>query len=101
MKVPWFFVILLLAIVAVFSVQNAELITVRFLSWEINMSAALVIQLAAILGAITGIGIGLRSRQSSKPKAVETRAHKSDGLKPAGVEPPTSPALQTFMPPIL
>ena len=34
MKLSWLFVILLLIFVAVFSVQNAHVITVRFLVWD-------------------------------------------------------------------
>lgn len=63
MKLSWFFVLLLLIFVAIFSVQNADVITVRLLAWEFTLSAALLIQLAALLGAFVGIGIGVRSRR--------------------------------------
>jgi hypothetical protein len=62
MKLSWFFVIFLLAVVALFSVQNADAIKVRFLGWEASMSAALVIQLAALLGALVGLIIGVWGR---------------------------------------
>lgn len=68
MKLSWFFVLLLLIFVAIFSVQNADVITVRLLMWEFTLSAALLIQLAALLGAFVGIGIGLRSRRSVAPR---------------------------------
>ena len=67
MKFSWVLVILLLVFVAVFSVQNAEVITVKFLPWEISMSAALVIQLAALLGALVGMAVGTWSRRTPKP----------------------------------
>lgn len=63
MRLTWLFVILLLVFVAVFSVQNAAPITVSFLTWEITMSAALVIQLAALLGALVGLAAGAMSRR--------------------------------------
>lgn len=59
--------ILLLVFVAVFSVQNAEPITVRFVVWEITMSAALVIQLAALIGALVGLAAGAASRRATTP----------------------------------
>ncbi len=58
MKLSWLFVILLLVFVAVFSVQNADVISVHFLGWQVAISAALVIQLAALLGALVGLSIG-------------------------------------------
>lgn len=66
MKLSWFFVILLLVFVAVFSVQNAAPITVRFLTWEIAMSAALVVQLAALLGGLVGLSAGAWSRRGRR-----------------------------------
>jgi uncharacterized integral membrane protein len=65
MKLTLITVILLLVFVAVFSVQNAEPITVYFLSWGITMSAALVIQLAALIGALVGLAAGAASRRSN------------------------------------
>ncbi|HEY0945398.1 MAG TPA: LapA family protein [Opitutaceae bacterium] len=62
MKLSWLFVIVLLILVAVFSVQNAEPIAVRFVAWQVSMSAALVIQLAALLGAVVGLAVGALSR---------------------------------------
>ena len=67
MKLSWLFVILLLIFVAVFSVQNAHVITVRFLVWEIQISAALVIQLGGLLGALVGLGFGAFSRRPTQP----------------------------------
>jgi uncharacterized integral membrane protein len=69
MKASWIAVILLLVLVAVFSAQNAREISVRFLGWETMLSAALVIQLAALLGALVGLAVGvwLRRRKWERP----------------------------------
>jgi uncharacterized integral membrane protein len=69
MKASWIAVILLLVLVAVFSAQNAHEISVRFLGWETMMSAALVIQLAVLLGALVGLAVGvwLRRRKWERP----------------------------------
>lgn len=86
MKLSWLFVILLLAFVAVFSVQNAAPITVRFLVWEITMSAALVVQLAALLGGLVGLSAAAWSRWGRR---METG-------KPASPDaPPTPPPEST------
>jgi len=66
MKLSWLFVILLLLLVSLFSVQNAELMTVRFMVWQFQMSAALVIQIAAVLGALVGLLVGVFSRRKSR-----------------------------------
>ena len=84
MKVSWFLVILLLVLVAVFSVQNAEPITVKFITWQVSMSAALVIQLAALLGALVGLTIGALSRRASRVKKIGPAAQGSS------VPPPES-----------
>lgn len=71
MKLSWIFVILLLVIVAIFSVQNADPVTVRFLRWEITMSAALVIQIAALLGGVVGLAVGALSRRPPQKDRIE------------------------------
>lgn len=67
MKLSWLLVLVLLVFVTIFSVQNAAPISVKFLSWEINMSAALVIQLAAVLGGVVGLLVGSFSRRAKRP----------------------------------
>lgn len=62
MRFSWFLFLILLAAVAVFSVQNAAPITVKFLGWESTLSAALVIQLTALASAFVGLALGLCSR---------------------------------------
>ena len=91
MKLSWLFVILLLVFVAVFSVQNAGVITVQFLSWEIQMSAALVIQLAALLGALVGLIIGALSKRPPRTERTPPPA-ESPVAAPKATTPVTPPA---------
>ena len=86
MKLSWIFVILLLVAVAIFSVQNAEAISVHFLQWEISMSAALVIQLAAALGAIVGLLVGAYSGRRSRRAAQQPRVEPAPA--PTPIAPP-------------
>ena len=58
MSIKLLLVLLLMLVVALFSVQNAETMTVRFLYWQFAMSQALVIMLAAICGALAGAIVG-------------------------------------------
>jgi len=69
MKASWIAVIVLLVLVAIFSAQNAREMSVRFLGWGTTISAAIVIQLAALLGALIGLalGVGLRRRRWERP----------------------------------
>lgn len=61
MKFKSIVVLTLMLIVALFSVQNAEVITVRFLVWHFTLSQALVILLAAFCGALAGLVVGTLS----------------------------------------
>lgn len=68
--------LLLLLVVAMFSVQNYETITVRFLYWQFAMSQALIIMLAAIFGALAGAIAGAvmsrrRPERGSRPSSSE------------------------------
>jgi uncharacterized integral membrane protein len=66
MNIKLLFVLFLMLLVALFSVQNAETITVRFLYWQFAMSQALVIMLAAICGALAGaITVAVTARRKS------------------------------------
>ncbi len=79
MSVKTFFVLVLMLLVAFFSVQNAEMITVRFLHWQFVLSQALVILLAVFCGVIVGLTIGTLSgrRRRDRPKS-ETAAAPAD-----------------------
>ena len=70
MNLKFLFVLFLLMLVALFSVQNAEMITVRFLHWQFAMSQALVIMVAATCGGLAGVIAGAltaRRKPESKP----------------------------------
>lgn len=67
MKFKALVLLLLMLLVAVFSVQNAAVITVRFLRWEFALSQALVIMLSAFCGALVGLIIGALG---GRPRAV-------------------------------
>lgn len=92
MKLSWILVILLLAAVAIFSVENAGAITIHFLTWEITMSAALVIQVAALSGAIVGLLVGAFSgrRRRAAPAAVSAQppSHPGPESRPGFPPPP-------------
>jgi uncharacterized integral membrane protein len=49
------FVIIVIAVVAVFSVQNAVPISVTFLSWHFEASLAVVIILSVLAGMVIGM----------------------------------------------
>lgn len=92
MKLSWIFTLLLLAFVAIFSVQNAQPIDVRFLAWELSISSALVIQLAALLGGLVGLAFGLHSRSASAKDAPQGKLPNDTVLVPGPHEPtPESP----------
>ncbi len=80
MKISWILVMLLLAFVAIFSVQNADVVAVRFLVWQFSLSTALVIQLAALLGAFVGLVIGALSGRESRKAARLARSTSSSPL---------------------
>ena len=67
--------LLLLLVVVVFSVQNAGVVRLRFLSWEFSASQALVVFLSASVGA--GIGAVFSARARRRPNT-----------PPPQVEPP-------------
>ncbi len=54
-------VILLCAIilVAIFAVQNSAAVTIRFLTWHLNISQALIIIFSAALGVLIGLALSL------------------------------------------
>ena len=48
------FAVLIIAVVAIFSVQNASPVAVTFLFWDFQASLAIVIFLSTLIGAIIG-----------------------------------------------
>ena len=99
MKLSWILTLFLLVFVALFSVQNAEPITVQLLVWQITMSSALVILLATLLGVLAGIGMGFWSRRpvhdvnetQAEPAGENARpaeAHRVSAFEVARAMPP-------------
>ena len=85
MKLKLLLALLVMLTVALFSVQNAEVITVRFLHWSFALSQALVILLSAFCGALAGLIIGaFGARKPRAPSSVmESSPRQSDaGLRP-------------------
>ena len=74
------FVVIMIALVAVFSVQNAMPIAVTFLSWHFEASLAVVILLSVLAGMVIGIivvsAMWLR-RASIKKKEAGTKQDRS------------------------
>lgn len=62
MKFKTVTIIVVLSLVALFSVQNAGVVTVRFLHWHFALSQALVILLATFGGVAAGLALGTLSR---------------------------------------
>lgn len=56
----------LLLLVMIFTLQNAEVMEIRFLFWQISLSRALVIFLVFVLGLVSGLLFGTLSRRSGK-----------------------------------
>ncbi|MEW6002880.1 MAG: LapA family protein [Nitrospirota bacterium] len=70
------FVLIIITVVTIFSVQNATPVMVSFLFWRFEASLAIVIFLSALIGLLTGIAIasmiGLK-RFMKKQKDLETK----------------------------
>lgn len=62
-------VLIIIALVAVFSVQNAIPVGISFLFWKFEASLAIIIFLAVLAGVVIGvIGASLFRMKSSKKK---------------------------------
>ena len=71
--------LILMLLVAVFGVQNAGMISVRFLLWQFAMSQALVIMLAAVCGGLAGLiaGTVAQRRKAARPPASASKGPSS------------------------
>ena len=69
-------VMLLIAVVAAFSVQNAAPIAVSFLFWRFDASLAIVVFLALLLGMIIGLTV---SSWAGMKRAARTRREAEEG----------------------
>lgn len=66
------FVVVLVCVVVLFSVQNASPVAVAFLFWDFQASLAIVIFLSLVSGIIIGAVIALwKGRRRSRDKATE------------------------------
>ena len=69
MSVKFLLFLFLTLAIAVFSVQNAGAVRLRFLAWEFSASQALVIFLCALIGVAIGFAasvLGRRKRAKSQ-----------------------------------
>ena len=57
------FVLIIIAIVALFSAQNAATVSVSFLTWKFEASLAIVIVLCVFIGIIIGVIISFLLRR--------------------------------------
>jgi uncharacterized integral membrane protein len=76
-----FLAILIVAALVVFSVQNANLVTVSFVLWQFNASLAIVVFLALVTGVIimAVVFLGMRLRKPKKGYAIgEKRVPSGD-----------------------
>ena len=74
--------VIALAVVVLFSVQNAGPVAVSFLVWHFEASLAVVIALSLLVGAITGMTVlsYVRLRRSIRKKKAHTVPMSSDKL---------------------
>ncbi len=78
MPVSILLLILIIALITIFSVQNAAPVSISFLFWKFEASLAVVIYLLVLLGVLLGVMLiySLKLRASLK---------KNDGRKRNGV----------------
>jgi len=66
------FAVLIIAVVTIFSVQNASPVAITLLYWNFHISLAIVIFLAALIGVIIGaIAFSVLRRKTSPKKTTE------------------------------
>ncbi|OPY66673.1 MAG: hypothetical protein A4E57_02693 [Syntrophorhabdaceae bacterium PtaU1.Bin034] len=75
------FIILVVAIVAIFSVQNATPVAVWLFNWQFNASLAIVIFLAVLTGMLIAsmFFVSLRIRKSLTKKGREAKRNEKVG----------------------
>lgn len=89
-----FIVLILLAAVAIFSIQNAQTVSIKFLAWGTEASLAIVIiisvALGALLASVVALWTGVKRSRVARKKAVPanqgSRGAESDDQvsKPSG-----------------
>jgi uncharacterized integral membrane protein len=75
------FAIIIIAVVAAFSVQNAAPIVVSFLFWRFEASLAIVIFLSALSGMLTGMVVMSWSRRRRSLREKKAPEEKTVGFK--------------------
>lgn len=66
MKFKTFIALLFIAVVVIFSLQNAEVTDVKFLTWKLSVSRVLIILGCFVLGVLVGILVSMKKRVFSK-----------------------------------
>jgi uncharacterized integral membrane protein len=79
--VTFILLILIIVLVAVFSVQNAVPVSVTFFFWKFEASLAIVVFLSALCGLIAGIIAALLMRTKSSGKK-ETQSRPQSQINP-------------------
>lgn len=64
-------VLIIMALVAIFSVQNADPVKFTFLFWKFEASLAIVIFLSALTGLVTGLIIAFLFRIKPSKKTMQ------------------------------
>lgn len=85
----WKFVVALIfaLIVAIFAIQNAGAVEVSFLTFELNISQALVILISAIFGALAALMLSLvrwfrtKTREKNASKTINKLEQENKQLK--------------------
>ena len=71
--------VLVIAAVAIFSVQNAASVSVTFLTWKFGASLAVIVFLAFVIGIVVTalFGLGLRVKSAARRRAQEAESLKT------------------------
>lgn len=79
--IPWGLVLLLIwaVLLTIFSVQNAQQVTVEFLGWDWQMPLALLMMVTALVTlVITGVGMGFYRRRRRKRRQMKDADRHQD-----------------------
>jgi len=72
---------MLIAVVAVFSVQNATPVSLIVLSWNVDVPLTLVIVAGMLIGMLTGGLLTFRPEARAKEKAAEPSGENGEGKR--------------------
>jgi putative membrane protein len=76
------FLLIVMLIVAVFSVQNAVPVAITFFFWKLEASLAIIVFLSALCGAVAGGIIMTLLKLKSSGKKMATKDTISESYKP-------------------